>query len=125
MHTVIETRHFQRAAKQAGLTDADREAVITLLADAPDAGDLIQGTGGARKLRFGPGGRGKSGGVRVITFYCAEDVPVFLLDVFSKGQKMNLSNAERNELKTILDGLATDYRRSASTLAANLRRPKS
>jgi mRNA-degrading endonuclease RelE of RelBE toxin-antitoxin system len=50
----------------------------------PDAGDIMPGTGGARKVRFSGRGKGKSGGYRVITFFAADDIPVFLIDVYSK-----------------------------------------
>ncbi|MCC5995003.1 MAG: hypothetical protein JJU18_01365 [Oceanicaulis sp.] len=60
MHTVIETRSFQKAARQAGLTQAECDEIITILSQTPDAGDLIEGAGGARKLRFGHGGKGKA-----------------------------------------------------------------
>lgn len=69
------------------------------------------GTGGARKLRWAAHGRGKSGGVRVITFYSGPPVPVFLLTVFGKGEKANLTQAERNELREVLRDLVAEYRK--------------
>ena len=69
------------------------------LAEHPEAGDLIVGTGEARKFRFAPTGRGKRGGYRVITFFCDVDIPVFLMDVYTKGEKVDLSGAERAALK--------------------------
>ncbi len=74
------------------------------------AGDLIPGTGGARKIRFGAKGKGKSGGYRVITYYAAEDVPVFLLALVSKAQRADISQADRNALRQILGTLADEYR---------------
>ena len=56
-------------------------------------------------------GKGKSGGARVITFYAGPRLPVFLLTIFGKGEKANLTMAERNELRTILASLVTAYRR--------------
>jgi hypothetical protein len=84
-----------------------------MLADHPEAGDEIGGTGGARKVRVAGRGKGKSGGYRVITFYSGEDVPVFLLAVYSKGDRANLSKAERNELKGILGDVVREYRKGA------------
>jgi hypothetical protein len=52
-------------------------------------------TGGCRKVRIAKDGEGKSGGYRVITWFGAGDIPVFLLSVFAKGQKANLSKKER------------------------------
>jgi hypothetical protein len=55
------------------------------------AGDEIPGTGGCRKLRVAGRGKGKSCGYRTITFYSGESMPVFLLTVFSKGERSDLS----------------------------------
>ena len=61
--------------------------LINYLAANPTAGDVIAGTGGARKLRWKLPARGKSGGVRVITFYSGTDLPVFLLACFAKKER--------------------------------------
>lgn len=111
MQTVIETELFLRDAKSIGLSDEERDAVVNFVANNPDAGNEIRGTGGARKLHFAGKGKGKSGGYRVITFYSGEDIPVFLLNVFAKNEKIDLSQAERNELKMVLTALADTYRR--------------
>ncbi len=68
LHTVVETPEFQRRLRGL-LTVDERDALIDYLAAHPDAGDVMPGTGGARKLRWGVQGKGKSGGVRVITFF--------------------------------------------------------
>jgi len=81
-----------------------------LVAENPTIGDPMPGTGGARKLRFAAKGKGKSGGYRVITFYTGEDIPVFLLDIYAKGQKINLSQEEKNTLRRVLQRLAEAYR---------------
>ena len=101
MHTVIETDAYLRAAKNAGMGEAEMAAVITLVALDPEAGEIMPGCGGARKLRVARPGGGKSGGYRVITYFAGQDVPVFLLDAFAKNEKINLSKAERNELATL------------------------
>ena len=74
-------------------------------------GEVISGPGGARKFRWALPGRGKSGGVRVITFYTGTSLPVFLLGVFSKNTKINLSKAERNELQRVLRSTAAAYKK--------------
>ncbi len=109
LHTVVETPEFRRRVRGL-LAETEREALIDHLAANPDAGEVMSGTGGARKFRWAAGGKGKSGGVRVITFYSGPPVPVFLLTVFGKGGKVNLSRAERNELRGVLGQLATAYR---------------
>lgn len=109
-HAVVETRDYLADAKSAGMTDAEREAVVAVLSMHPDAGAEIPGTGGARKLRVAGRGKGKSGGYRVITVYSGRDLPVFLLNVFGKGERVDLSQAERNELRKALASLADEYR---------------
>jgi hypothetical protein len=76
-----------------------------------DSGRSDAGTGGARKLRWAAKGRGKSGGARAITFYGGPEMPVFLLTVFAKGDRANLSKAERNELRAVLMDLLAEYRK--------------
>ena len=68
------------------------------LATSPTAGDLIEGTGGVRKLRWARDGLGKSGGVRVIYYFRSEAMPLYLLTMFAKNDRSNLSKAERNAL---------------------------
>lgn len=110
MHTVVETPSFIRHAKKAGVTNEELAFIITFLAQHPAAGDEIRGTGGARKVRFPARGKGKSGGYRVIAFYSGEDIPVFLLDVYAKGEKISLTSSEKKELKNILGKIPTAYR---------------
>ena len=101
-------------AKRAGLSTDERERIVRLIAEQPNAGDKIPGTGGARKLRVAGRGKGKSGGYRVITFYSGTDVPVFLLNVFAKGEKVDLTQAERRELAGVLRSLVETYREGVS-----------
>ncbi len=109
MQTVAETTHYaQRAAKLLSL--AERDAVIAAVAADPLAGDLIQGTGGLRKLRFGKGGRGKSGGVRVIYYYYDDKHPLTLMALFAKNEKDNLSKAERNALAEVVVAIKRSWR---------------
>jgi mRNA-degrading endonuclease RelE of RelBE toxin-antitoxin system len=84
MRGIIETPRFLASAEQEGLDEVERAAIVAFIAAHPTAGDIIPGTGGARKVRFAGRGRGKSGGYRVITYYAQEDIPVFLIDVYGK-----------------------------------------
>ena len=77
--------------------------MVEYLAAHPTAGDLIEGTGGVRKLRWARDGRGKSGGVRVIYYFHSESMPLYLLTMFAKNERANLSKAERNELAGLVD----------------------
>jgi hypothetical protein len=110
MQTVIETPAFLDDAKALHLTEIERAIIVDYIAQHPSAGEGMPGTGGARKVRFGGRGKGKSGGYRVITFYSGEDIPVFLLNIFAKGEKINLTKAEQNELRAILADVVTAYR---------------
>jgi hypothetical protein len=112
LHTVVETPEFVGGARHV-LTDRERRELIDFLAANPSAGDLMQGTGGARKLRWGAKSKGKRGGARAITYYGGPQVPVFLLAVFGKGDRANLSKTERNELRRALAELAAEYRKGA------------
>ena len=64
------------------------------------------GTGGARKFRWAGRGKGKSGGYRIISYFGGGDIPVFLLTVFSKGEKANLNAADKQALRTVTADLA-------------------
>ena len=106
--TVVETRAFTAAAK-GRMKPQEVKALIDLLAAAPESGDLIQGTGGLRKIRFALEGRGKSGSVRVIYYFHNESMPLFLLTVFAKNEKDNLTKAERNQLAKAVEKLKRTY----------------
>jgi hypothetical protein len=98
--TVVETKAFAASAK-GRMKRQEVDALIDLLAVEPECGDLIQGTGGLRKVRFAVGGKGKSGSVRVVYYFHNDTMPVFLLTVFAKNEKDNLSKAERNALAKV------------------------
>jgi hypothetical protein len=109
MQTVVEMPGYLKDAKKAGLSEDERRAIIDFIASNPETGDEMPGTGGTRKVRFAAKGKGKSGGVRVITFYSGVEMPVFLLNVFAKNEKVDLSAAERNVLKAMLKELVEIY----------------
>jgi hypothetical protein len=111
MHTVVLTPTFLQDCSRAGVSESELAAMVARVAAEPLAGDVIPGTGGARKLRFGAPRRGKSGGYRAITFFAADDVPVFMLALVDKAQRADISQADRNELRRILGGLAESYRK--------------
>lgn len=113
MHTVVETRAFIAAADDAGLTEEERDAIKVTLAINPMMGDVMVGTGGARKFRWAGRGKGKSGGYRVVTYFGGGDIPVFLLTVFSKGVRANLSGADKAAIGRLSAELAK-YGRSES-----------
>jgi hypothetical protein len=122
MHTVIETPTFVHDCRN--LTEDERLAMVAQIAADPQLGDLMMGTGGARKRRFPGRGKGKSGGYRTVAYYAAEDVPVLLLALIDKGDRANLSKAEQNELRKELAGYAADYRAGVHRRIIEMRRRK-
>lgn len=106
MHTIIETDSFLAAAKNL-LTASELEALFEVLAANPEAGSVMQGTGGFRKLRLAREGSGKRGGYRVVYFYYNEGLPVFLFTVYAKSEKENLTKAQQNTLY----GIANEYKK--------------
>jgi len=89
MYTVIETPTFTEDAK--GLwSEEDRGAFCAWLAANPEAGDVIPGSGGCRKVRWRRQGTGKSGGVRVIYFTRLESGELWLLVIYAKSVRGNI-----------------------------------
>ena len=119
MHSVCETHAFRRAAEQAGMTEHEIARLVEDLARNPMAGDEMAGTGGCRKVRVGGRGKGKSGGYRTITFFTGETLPLFLLTVFSKGERANLSQAECNRLRDITKAIVSEYKVRMTTTGTN------
>ena len=73
------------------------------------------GTGGCRKFRWGRDNKGKSGGLRIISFYGGADLPVFLLTVFGKNEQANLTKTERNGLVVLTKMLMDTYDAKGTT----------
>jgi hypothetical protein len=122
MHAVAEMIGFSEDAEAAGMSAQELAILINRLAADPQAGELIVGTGGARKVRVAGRGKGKSGGFRVISYYAGDDLPVFLITVFSKGKRADLASGERAKIKKELADLASDYRKGVREWAKLLRR---
>ena len=100
MHTVIETPAYLASAREVGLTEEERDEIVSYLARQPNSGDLMPGTGGARKLRFAGRSKGKSGGYRVITFFADEEIPVFLLDKLTVMLSLSMSAPQNPESRS-------------------------
>jgi hypothetical protein len=120
MHTVIRTPTFLADAKNAGLSDDEQDFIVAEISKNPLAGEMMVGTGGCRKLRFAGKGKGKSGGYRTVHYFAGDDVPVLLLALINKGERANLSKAERNALRVDLEGYADDYRKGVAAKVAQI-----
>ena|ERR1700733_11191804 len=106
--TIVEFNEFTRFA--ARNLDADEvEELKGFLSIQPEAGVIIQGTGGVRKLRWASGGGGKSGGVRVIYYYHNQNMPLLLLTGFAKNKMENIRAAARNAYKKLIPVLVREY----------------
>ncbi len=93
MRTVVETPTFQKQASKIW-PDDERLEFITWIATNPQAGDVIPGADGARKVRWNRSGAGKSGGARVIYFNLTAEEVVLLVAVYAKKNKANMNPAE-------------------------------
>jgi hypothetical protein len=97
----IESRLFERARQEYLADDSLRELQAVLLA-TPEAGVLIPGTGGVRKLRWKAEGRGKRGGLRVIYYVRASAFRCYLLHLYAKNVDEDLSPDMRKTLAALV-----------------------
>lgn len=96
----IESPVFTRQLKEL-LRDESYSELQWFLAMQPNAGDMIQGTGGLRKVRWTSHGSGKRGGVRIIYFYSAVERQIRMLLIYRKGIKDDLNAAEKKMLREL------------------------
>lgn len=108
--TVVEVDPFEATAKHAGLAEEERGDITLFLARHPSAGDIIPGTGGLRKVRFGGKGKGKRGGYRTIHYYFNEAQPVYLLAVYPKNQQVDLTPQQKVRLTALSAALKAECR---------------
>jgi len=109
LQVVVETPEFIKQAKKC-MDDISRSGFVDFIAGNPKAGEVIVGTGGARKVRWtGDSNQGKRGGVRIIYYFHNQSMPIFLFTVYGKNMKGNLSLAERNALGAIIKQIVHVY----------------
>jgi len=108
VQTVVETPGYLRAA-EAIFSKAELERIVSMVAADPECGEVIQGTGGFRKVRVARSGMGKRGGVRLIYIVRGKTFPVFLVAVYAKNEKENLTKKERNGLAQRADEIFAKY----------------
>lgn len=102
---------FDRKWAGMGLTDKELKALQEELTINPTKGDVMQGTGGLRKIRIAFEGRGKSGSARVCYVDFAVYERIYLITAYAKDEKDNLSKSERNEVKKLIKILEATIRR--------------
>lgn len=109
LQAVVETREYIRQADTC-MDEKSRTDFITYIAQNPCEGEIISGTGGARKIRWtSDSNQGKRGGSRVIYYYYDENMPIFLFTAYGKNQKENISTGDKAALKTIIKSIVKLY----------------
>ncbi len=93
------------------MTAGQRDAVIDLIAYEPACGEVIPGSGGLRKVRIGRDGGGKRGGARVVYYFYNEDFPIFLLALYAKNEKGDLTAAEKREFAMFAKEIKIQWKR--------------
>ena len=98
----VETTVFTRRWMGLGLDDDDLFELQKYLLKVPSAGDVIAGTGGARKLRFALFHKGKSSGARIIYVDVVQDEQIHLLLCYKKSKQENLTEIQKQQLKNLI-----------------------
>lgn len=106
--SVIETHAFARQAEKIW-DESERSALIDHLAFNPEAGVVIPGTGGVRKLRWGRAGMGKRGGARVIYYYYHEDAPLYLITAYAKSETEDVPQADKRGFAALIEGIKAEF----------------
>lgn len=100
---IIETPIFTRGIQDI-LGDDEYRLLQAQLVQRPDAGKIIPGSGGLRKLRWSASGRGKRGGARVIYYWFVSDEVILMLFAFSKNEQADLTPDQLKQLKKLVEG---------------------
>lgn len=98
----IETHVFTQQLS-CYLSDEEYRELQCFLLKKPEAGPVIQGTGGLRKLRWGIKERGKQGGIRVIYYFQKADAHIYLMTLYAKNEGVDLSAKEKKQLKAMME----------------------
>jgi hypothetical protein len=110
VQTVVEMPGYLKVA-EAIFSEAERQRIVSMVAADPECGEVMQGTGGFRKVRVGRSGMGKRGGARVVYMLRGDAFPIFLVTAYAKNEKENLTKKERNDLAKRADEIFARYRR--------------
>lgn len=107
--TIAELKSAQRDLQRL-LSEEEANQLFDFLAVNPESGDVIPETGGIRKLRWKGQGKGRSKGVRICYFYHDLNMPLFILAVYAKGERLRLSKREEIEMAKLVRELTDQYR---------------
>jgi hypothetical protein len=100
----IEMPTFTRS-RVGILSDEELDRVQAELQVNPEAGDVIQGTFGVRKIRVAHGGKGKRGGARVLYYYVDARMTIYLMRVYAKSKQVDVSPGEKRALRMVVDAI--------------------
>lgn len=103
--TFIEVPIFTRKWKELGLTDENLRELENILLENPKSGDVIQGTGGIRKIRISANDKGKRGGARVIYVDIELKETIYFINVYTKNEKDDLTEEEKRAFKAVVKSL--------------------
>lgn len=109
--TFFEMRHFTRKWSELGFSDDDLRQLQNMLTENPKARAVMRGTGGLRKVRFAFPDSGKSCSVKLCYIDIENALEIHLIDVFAKKEKDNLTKAERNQIKIVVEKIKNERRR--------------
>jgi len=107
--TIAELKSAQRDLQRI-LSEDEANKLFDFLAINPESGDVIPETGGVRKLRWKGQGKGKSKGLRICYFYHDLNMPLFILAVYAKGERLRLSKWEEQQMAKMVRELTESYR---------------
>lgn len=110
--SILEFESYTEDADKL-FTEEEREDIKTLLAFSPDIGTVIPGTGGLRKVRVGieKKGKGKRGGARVIYYFHSEAMPLAVLAVYAKGEKIDLTADEKKLFRQLINEYVAAFKK--------------
>ena len=109
LQLVVELAFFSREAERL-FSREEREEIASAIAKNPTAWPIERGTGGVRKARFGRGGRGKSGGARVMYLHFENAAPIYLLVVFPKGRQATMTPEQKRTVRKLVETIKAEWR---------------
>ena len=109
MNTVAELPAYTEIA-ETYFSENERQSILDYLAKYPESGDVIPTTGGLRKLRWRKDNKGKSGGVIIIYYFHSEKMPLYLLIMYAKEKKADLTIKQQQKLTSLVKLLTASIR---------------
>ncbi len=100
----VETSLFTRIIRKI-MSDDEYAVLQAFLMAHPDAGEIIRGSGGIRKLRWAAQGKGKSGGARVIYYWATGKDHIYFLTAYTKGERENIDAATLKQMSKLVESL--------------------